>query len=180
MMIVEDEQAKQADFISSASGNHVAKAATLYKPTAVELAGRCIIEGGVVVRGDLAAVRIDKHVRVGTNSVLRPSYAAVAGGIRFVPLSVGRFTSIGRGCLIESAVIGVGCVIEDDCVLSKRCILKDYVLVTKGSIVPPDAVIPPFAIVSGRPGRVVGERPESVTATTEGDIKLRYRCFKLS
>lgn len=180
MMIVEDEEVKQTDFISSAAGNHVAKSATLFKPTAVELAGKCIIEGGVVVRGDLAAVRIDKHVRVGPDSVLRPSYAAVAGGIRFVPLSIGRYTSIGRGCLIESAVIGVGCVIEDDCVLSKRCILKDYVLVKKGSVVPPDAVIPPFAVVSGRPARIVGERPESVTATTEGNVKLRYRCFKLS
>ena len=178
--MVVDEQAKQTDFISTASGNHVARSATLYKPTAVEMAGRCILEGGVLVRGDLAAVKLDKHVRVGVDSVLRPSYASVPGGIRFVPLSIGRYTSIGSNCLVESAVVGLGCVIEDDCVLSKRSILKDYVLVKRGTVVPPDAVIPPFAIVSGRPGRIVGEQPESVTAMTEGIVRLRYRCFQLS
>jgi dynactin-5 len=178
-MFCPDELASQADYISTAEGNSVHREAVLSKPKAVDMAGKCIVEKGVIVRGDLAAVKVDKFVRIGRDSVVRPPYALFADAIKFIPMSIGRFTQIGKNCIIEAAVIGVGCVVEEDCVLSKRCILKDYVLITKGTVVPADMVIPPFAIVSGRPAKITGERMDSVTTTTEPDVKLKYRSFKL-
>jgi dynactin-5 len=87
------------------------------------------------------------------------------------------FTTIGRACVVECAVIGQGCCIGDNSVLSPRVILKDYVTVLPGSVVPPDMVVPPFAIVAGAPARIVGENPESLAVTSQADAKDAYHRF---
>lgn len=51
--------------------------------------------------------------------------------------------------------------VGDGCVLSKRCIVKDCCFIDSGTVIAEDMVIPPFSIVSGCPGRVIGELPES-------------------
>lgn len=178
-MSIFDETVSKADYITTATGNAVHRTATLIKPKAVDIAGKIIIESGVIIRGDFEKVKMDKYVRIGSDSILRPSYALISDALKFIPMSIGRYTQIGKNCIIECAVIGIGCVIGNDCIVSKRTVLKDYVLITNGTIVPPDMVIPPFAIVSGRPGRIVGEQHASITSTTETDAKLKYRVFKL-
>lgn len=96
-------------------------------------------------------------------------------GLRFIPLHIGSCTTIGKNCVIESAVIGVGCDIGDDCILGKRTILRDFVTVMPGSLIPPDMVIPPFAIVAGYPARIVSENPESTSTLVPTDAKDRFK-----
>ena len=116
------------------TGNIVSWDASISGSHQVEIpGGKCIIKKGVVIRGDLAPVRINRYTIIGENTVLHPSYTTLAMSkvFEFIPITIGKFTQIGANCVIESAVIGLGCVIEDDCVLSPRTILKDHVLVMK-------------------------------------------------
>lgn len=100
------------------------------------------------------------------------------GKIRFIPMHIGKYTSVGKGSILESASIGLGCSIGANCILSPRCILKDYVTVEDGTVVPPDMVIPPYAIVAGCPARIVAESPESHCTTIPIQAKMRFKMFQ--
>lgn len=168
------------DFIQTSTGNVISRSALICKPQSVEIpSGRCIIKKGSIIRGDFAAVQLNKYCYVGEQTVLRPSYTIMAP-FRFIPLTIGSHTYIGDDCVVESAVIGMGCTVGDNCVLGKRSILKDFVCVMDGTIVPPDMVIPPFSIVAGCPAQIVGERPESSTTVLPIEAVARYKSFKSS
>jgi dynactin-5 len=168
------------NFIQTSTGNIISRSALICKPQSVEIpSGRCIIEKEVIIRGDFAAVQLNKYCYVGEESVLRPSYT-ITEPFRFIPLTIGSHSYIGNNCVVESAVIGMGCTIGNNCVLGKRSILKDFVCIMDGTIVPPDMVIPPFSVVSGCPAQIVGERPESATTLLPIEAIARYKSFKPS
>ena len=108
---------------------------------------------------------------------MKPPYL-LGDGLKFIPLTIGKYSLIGSNSVVESAVIGSGCIIGNNCVLSKRCILKDHVIVEDGSVIPPDMVIPPFSRVSGNPARIVGEVGESSTTLSQQEAIARYKAFK--
>lgn len=171
-------------YIVTSTGNIVSRRANIFKAQSVEIPnGRCIIEDDVIIRGDLAAVQINKYSLIDSRSVLRPCFVTTVSSttgqklLKFVPQTIGSHCYIGKDCLVESAVIGIGCIIEDNCILSKRSILKDYVLVVRGSVVPSDMVIPPFSIVAGNPAKIIGELPESTSTMGQTAAVDRYKSY---
>ena len=167
------------EFIHTSTGNIISRTATICKPQIVEIPnGRCIISPGVIVRGDLAPVQLNRYTFIGERTVLHPCYTSAANGFKFVPLTIGSHCNIGEDCIISAAVIGMGCTIENNCILSKRCILKDYVKVLEGTVVPPDMVIPPFSIVSGNPAQIIGERAESASTLETTAAAQRYNAYR--
>ena len=173
------------DYIVTSTGNIISRRATICKPQTVEIPqGRCIICHDVMIRGDLAAVQLNRYCLVGARTVLHPCFTTIisntgAQSIKFIAQTIGADTWIGEDCVIEAAILGTGCVIEDNCVLSKRCILKDYVTVMEGSVVPPDMVIPPFCIVAGNPAQIIGEMPESTSTLGHRAAVERYKAYEL-
>lgn len=188
-----------SDYIKTSTGNIVSRKALIVKPQAVELpGGRCIVGDNVVIRGDLAPVQVNKYSNIGAGTVLRPgtimtaapaaagegapasasASASASGGLRFIPMTVGSHTQIGRDCIIEAAVIGMGCVIGDSCIICPRAVLKDFVTVQDGAVVCPDTVVPPFSIVAGRPGRIVGEAPESTSTLAVADAVKVFKSWR--
>lgn len=121
------------DFIQTSSGNIISRNCTICKTQSVELPnGKCIINDDVIIRADLAPVQLQKYCFIGKGTVLHPSYTSNIIAFKFIPLTIGSHCYIGQDCIIEAAVIGVGCDIGDNCIISKRCILKDYVKVLEG------------------------------------------------
>jgi len=167
------------DFIVTSTGNIINRQALIAKPQAVEIPnGKVIVEKNVIIRGDFAPIQLNKYCYINSDTVLRPAYAMNKGAFRFIPMTMGSHTYVGKNCVIQAAVIGVGCMIEDDCILSKRCILKDFVYVMSGSIIPPDMVCPPFSIVDGSPAQIMGEQPESTSTVTFTEAVTRYKAMK--
>jgi len=172
-------------FIQTSSGNRISRKAAITNPQALEIpSGRCVIMHGVTIRCDLSPVQLQKYSFIDAGTIVRPcSYIPLptaeqqAPTLKFVPMTVGSHTWIGKDCVIEAASIGMGCRLGDNVVLSKRCILKDYVYVEANSIVPPDMVLPPFAIVSGAPAKIVGEMPESTSTQAQVDAVARFKAF---
>jgi len=170
---------RDEDWIQTSSGNQISRHALISKPQALEIpSGRCVIMPNVIIRCDLSPVQLHKYSFIDEGTLIRPcsivtnvtpsstSTSTDCDGnqlnIKFVPLTIGSHTWIGKSCVIEAASIGVGCRLGDNVILSKRCILKDYVFVESNSIVPSDMVLPPFSIVAGSPAKIVGELEESV------------------
>jgi dynactin-5 len=167
------------DFIVTSTGNIINRLALISKPQAVEIPnGKVIVEKDVIIRGDFAPIQLNKYCYIDSQTVIRPAYTLSKGAFRFIPVTIGSHSYIGKNCVIQAAVIGVGCLIEDDVVLSKRCILKDFVYVMAGSVVPPDMVCPPFSIVEGSPAQIVGEQPESTSTVTFAEAVARYKAMK--
>ena len=122
----------------------------------------------VIIRGDFAPIRMGRYCKVGENSILRPCFARhlvgnVEAGVKFLNLTIGNHSWVGKNCVIEAASVGASVWIGDNSILSKRCIVKDFCWIDDGTLIVEDMVIPPFSIVSGVPGRIVGELPESAS-----------------
>ena len=108
------------DYILTSTRNVISRSATIHKPSALEIPlGRCFIAHGVVIRADLAQVQIQKYTFIGQGTVLQPCSMS-NDPLKHIPLSIGSHCSIGQRCMVEAAVIGIGCSIGDDCNLSKR------------------------------------------------------------
>ena len=132
------------------------------------ISSQSIIMHGAVIRGDFCNITINRYCFIDEDTILRPSYmpspaASVASAVSsaleegdfnpdvtYVPMHIGKYTHIGKGCVIQAASIGLGCQIGNHCVISNRAILKDHVQVLDGSVVPSDFVAPPFAILAGK------------------------------
>ena len=98
----------EEDFIQTTSGNIISRSTLIYKPQAVEIPnGRCIIQRDVIIRGDFAAVQLNKYCFIDEEAILRPCYTNFKGVFRFIPLTIGSHTYIGKESIIESATIGM-------------------------------------------------------------------------
>lgn len=68
--------------------------------------GKVVIKDNVVLRGDLASIQINKYSYISSNTVLRPSYGIINDSFRYIPMTIGPYTFIGSGSVIEAASIG--------------------------------------------------------------------------
>jgi dynactin-5 len=167
-------------FIHTSTGNIIARSTLICKPQALEIpTGRCVIADDCVLRCDLAPIQLNRYSYVDRSCVLRPSHT-LDEACKFIPLTIGSHSYIGENSVIEAAIIGTGCEIGNNCVLSKRVILKDYVKVLDNTVILPDMVVPPFAIVSGNPGKIVGEQPESITTLASINAVDKYKAIHLA
>lgn len=113
-----------------------------------------------VIRGDCCNITISRYCFIDEGTLISPSFISPAcaplshqdapnSDVKYVPMQIGKYTRIGKSCVVQAASIGMGCHIGDNCVISNRVILKDHVLVMDDSVVAADFVAPPFAVVSG-------------------------------
>ena len=138
------------DYIRTATGNFVSRAATLEGAQHVELKGRSWIQAGVTFRGDLAPIRVGRYNSIHKGTTIMPPLLTPSTETNgnYAPVSIGAHTTIGTDCDIQAAAIGSYNSIGNGVVLGPRVILKDAVVVTDGTVVPADMVIPPFTRVS--------------------------------
>lgn len=180
------------DYIQTNSGNIISRKCTMLKSQNVEFpSGKCVILDNVILKGDFAPIKVDKYCIIQENTTIQPCHLILdmkinnnsikndsqSNNIKYIPLTIGAYTYIGKNCMINSASIGLGCIIGDNCILNSRSILKDHVHVEDNTIIPNDMVIPPFAIVSGTPGKIIGFVCESASITARNISLLKYKSF---
>ena len=181
MMFDKNNTFIESDYICTTSGNIISRKSIIVQSKSLEVpSGRIIILNNVTLRSDLAKLLINKYTFINENTIIRPPYQIIINDnlvdnnissskdinpitLKYIPMTIGSHTYIGKNCIIEAAVIGLGVFIEDDVIISKRCIIKDFVYIKKGSIVPSDMALPPMSIVEGNPAKILGERCESIT-----------------
>lgn len=117
---------------------HVSKEATLVGE--VTVASNASVWPGVVLRGDVAPVRIGEHSHVGDAAVLHAS-------------SVGERVMVGHGAVLNDAEVEDGALVGfnstvNDSVIGARSI------VASGTVVPEDYEVPAESFVRGMPAQV--------------------------
>jgi len=108
--------------------------------------------------------------------ILRPAARVYKGVYQYLPMKLGDHIYIGNQTIIEAAQIGSYVSIGSNVQIGKFAIIKDCVRIEDDTVIPPNAVIPSFSIVSGKPGLVIAELPES--AQEEMDNHERYAEFR--
>ena len=143
------EFALMSESIERKLGREVYIAPTAYVGGDVVIGDQSTIMYQVVIRGDIAPIRLGARVNVQDGAILHPAYDT--------PLVVGDDVSIGHQAVVHCrrvgarTLIGIGAILLDDCVVGSRCI------VAAGAVLSPNTVIPDGSVAMGVPGRVVRE-----------------------
>ena len=102
---------------------------------------------GVVVRGDVAAVRIGRRVNVQDGSIIHCDSG--------VPNEIGDDVTIGHRATVHGMSVGSGTLIGMSATLLGRTKIGSECLIAAGAVVPPGLVVPDRMLVMGVPGRIV-------------------------
>ena len=130
-------------------GHDVYVAPTAYVGGDVVIGDLTTIMHQVVIRGDIAPIRVGARVNVQDGAILHTG--------RDVPLEVGDEVSIGHGAIIHCrrvgarTLIGTGAILLDDCAVGSRCIIA------AGTVLAPGTLVPDETVMMGVPGTAVRE-----------------------
>jgi carbonic anhydrase/acetyltransferase-like protein (isoleucine patch superfamily) len=103
---------------------------------------------GVILRGDMGAIKIGKETSIQDGSV-----AHITEGLSE--------TIIGNRVTVGHRVILHGCIVEDECLIGMGSILLDNCVIGKGSLVAAGTLVtagtqvPENSLVMGSPGKVI-------------------------
>ena len=183
-----------ADFISTATGVKISRAAKLQGQHQIHLNGKTVVHAGVELRGDLARINVGKYCTMSAGVTLRPSPTSTSDSaaeqtgagagegdaVTHVPLKIGDYVRIGERSEVEAASVGAMVQIGSDCKISPRCILRDCCCIEDGTVLAADTVVPPFSLFGGAPGVLVAELPECTPELFKEMAVSEFERFKPS
>ena len=128
-------------------GKNVYIAETAYVAGDVVLGDDVTIMHHVVVRGDIAAIRIGSRVNLQDGAVVHTPHG--------VPLDIADDVGIGHRAVVHCrrvgprTLIGIGAILLDDCEVGEQCIIA------AGALLPPGSKVPDGTVMMGVPARPV-------------------------
>jgi len=127
-------------------------AATSYVAGDVVIGDDATVMHHVVIRGDIAPIRIGARVNVQDGTVLHTP--------RDIPLDISDDVGIGHRAVVHCrrvgsrTLIGIGAILLDECEIGSRCIIA------AGCVLAPRTKVPDGKLVMGVPGKVVRDITE--------------------
>jgi carbonic anhydrase/acetyltransferase-like protein (isoleucine patch superfamily) len=106
----------------------------------------------VVVRGDVASIRIGNRVNVQDATVIHVDTG--------VPQVIEDDVSIGHRAIVHGKFVGRGTLIGMGAILLSGCAIGQDCLIAAGAVVPPNSNIPARSVVMGVPGKIVRQVTE--------------------
>ena len=107
----------------------------------------CSFWFGVVVRGDVAPIRIGERVNIQEHAVLHCD----AGK----PLEIGDEFTIGHAAVVHGARVGRGTLVGMKAVILGNCVVGEECIIGAGAVLSPGTTVPDRSVVMGIPGKVV-------------------------
>lgn len=120
---------------------------------------------GVVIRGDVNAIRIGKRTSIQDLSMIHVTHYTQEDK------SDGFATTIGDDCTIAHRVMLHGCTIEDACLIGMSATILDGAIIGKESIVGANALVtknkvfPPRSLIMGNPAKCIRELSDEEVAS---------------
>ncbi|MBI4716697.1 MAG: gamma carbonic anhydrase family protein [Planctomycetes bacterium] len=152
-------------------GRDVYVAPTAYVGGDVVLGDECTLMHHVVVRGDIAPIRVGARVNLQDGVIVHTPHG--------VPLDVEDDVGVGHRAVVHCrrvgahTLIGIGAIVLDDCDIGSEC------LIAAGTVLPPGTVVPNGSVVMGVPGRVVRTVSQRDRATIEHVVQSYIRLGRL-
>lgn len=119
----------------------------------VHIGDQSTIMHHVMIRGDIAPIRIGKRVNIQDGSIVHIQ--------RGVPLDIADDVGVGHRAVVHCrrvgsrSLIATGAIVLDGCEIGERCI------VAAGTVLPPGTKIPDGHVVMGVPGKIVRTTSDS-------------------
>ena len=133
-------------------GKNVFIAPTAVVEGDVTLGDDCTIMHQVVIRGDVAPIRVGSRVNIQDGSVLHT--------LTGVPLEVSDDVAVGHRAIVHCksvgphTLVGMGAILLDNAEIGRDC------FIAAGAVVPPGMRIPDGKLVMGVPARITGDVQE--------------------
>lgn len=128
-------------------GRDVYIAPTAYVGGLVEIGDQTTVMHHVVIRGDVAAIRVGRRCNIQDMTVVHTKTG--------VDLEIADDVSVGHRAVVHCrrvgtrTLIGTGAIVLDDAEIGADCVIA------AAALVPPGVIVPPGSVVVGVPGRVV-------------------------
>lgn len=84
--------------------------------------------------------------------------------------TVGRYVTIGQGCVLRSATIEDEVLIGEKCVLMEGSLVENHSILAPGSVLPPGRLVPSGQLWAGNPAKFVRE-------LTKDEASLQYLLY---
>lgn len=152
-------------------GRDVYIAPTCYVGGDVVLGDECTLMHHVVVRGDIAPIRIGARVNLQDGTIVHTKYGT--------PLDIGDDVGVGHRAIVHCrrvasrTLIGMGAIVLDDCEIGSRC------LIAAGAVLSPGTIIPDDCVVMGVPGKIVRKVTEKDLAAIDHVVHSYLRMGRL-
>ena len=165
------------EYLETHTGNKVSRKASVKGTQNIHLNGKCIISPGVMIRGDLAPVKMGKNTIIREDVVLRPTYKRAKGHLKYITMHIGDYVYIGENSIICAAKIGNCVHIGKNCIISHRCVLKDNSRIEDNTVLCSDTEVPPFTLYGGHPGTYKCDLPDSTVFIHTESAQSFYNKF---
>lgn len=138
-------------------GKQAYVAPTAYVAGDVVLGDNVTVMHHVVIRGDIAPIRIGARVNVQDGVIVHTPHG--------VPLDVAEDVGIGHRAVVHCrrigarTLVGIGSILLDNAEIGSRCVIA------AGAVVPPGMHVPDESVVMGVPGKIV-------RSTTPRDLEI--------
>jgi len=152
-------------------GQDVYIAPTCYVGGEVVLGDECTLMHHVVVRGDIAPIRIGARVNLQDGTIVHTKYGT--------PLDIGDDVGVGHRAIVHGrrvasrTLIGMGAIVLDDCEIGSRC------LIAAGTVLSPGTIVPDDCVVMGIPGKIVRHVTEKDLAAIDHVVQSYLRIGRL-
>lgn len=93
---------------------------------------------------------------------------------QYLPVKFGNCVVVGSGTECHAASVGSYVAIGRNCRIGELAVIEDCAVIADNTVVPPMAVVPAHSRVSGTPGLVDTELPESAHLVLEVFAKHTY------
>ncbi|MFN7825488.1 MAG: gamma carbonic anhydrase family protein [Pseudobdellovibrionaceae bacterium] len=114
----------------------------------VQIAEGSSVWFNVVIRGDVAPIRIGREVNIQDGAVIHGTFETQAGVTLEDRVTIGHQVML-HGCQIgRGSLIGMGSIVMDHCKIGEHC------LIGAGSLLVEGTEVPPRSLVVGRPAKV--------------------------
>ncbi len=101
---------------------------------------------GVVLRGDVAAIRIGPRCNVQDNTVVHVDQDA--------PTTLAADVTIGHAAIVHGCTVGEGSQVGMGAIVLSRAVIGSGSMIAAGAVVPEGMQVPDGALVMGIPGRI--------------------------
>lgn len=184
-------QSVKGEYIETETGNKISRQAQIQGAKHIVLAGKCVIQAGTIIRGDLirppqttkpsdnldpkaaakkpsqaSSIHLGRYVFVSPNCTLHPPSRLDRGEgkqqqLIYYPLRIADFVFIGPNSNVRAVEIRSHVHIGANVTIGNFCVVKENVKILDGAVLPAGSVWASGSVIAGAPARVVGDLAEA-------------------
>jgi len=110
----------------------------------------------VVIRGDVASIKIGNNTNIQDGSVLHVSHSGKYSPAK-APLKIGQGVTIGHRAVVHACTVGDYCLVGMGAIIMDNAILEDYVMLGAGALVPANKILESGYLYMGSPAKKLRE-----------------------